>query len=120
MTTLAATPEEPVVFTYAFTSKANRRVKRIITEIIPGIYQVETVTKKPRITRVPGGIVLMMMNEDFTNKGLRIETRDGSSLTTYSFYQTGLETLKQGEQILIGLDDKGKVVTELIPSDFLS
>jgi hypothetical protein len=111
---------EPAVFTYAFTSKGNVRTKRVITEITPGMYEVETTTRSSYTVRVPGGIVLMMMNADFDNKGLNIDLDRPSALNRYSYYQTGLETSEQDMQILISLNEAGKVVTKVVPNSFFS
>lgn len=110
------TPEEPTL-TYSFKSPTNGRTyTRHLFEIVPGFYKVVTSYRgsklPPQVSRQPGGIVLYMLEADLENV-IKVVTKKGRFINSFSYYDTGLETNVQNERILLSIDDKGKYVAEV-------
>lgn len=109
------TPEEPTL-TYSFKSPSNGRTyTRHLFEIVPGFYKVVTNYRgskfPPQVSRQPGGIVFMMLTHDLETV-VKVDTKKGRFISSFSYYDTGLETNVPNESILLSVDEKGKYVVE--------
>lgn len=107
--------EEPLL-SYSFKSPSNGRTyTKHIYEGGNGFYKIVTNYRgskfPPRTGRQPGGIIFIMLQNDLETV-VKVDTKQGRFISSFSYYNTCIETNVPNETILLSIDEKGKYVVE--------
>jgi hypothetical protein len=106
------------LLSYQFRGEGNKVFETSVTEIIPGMYQVRTVgTDSTRETRTTGGLVFLMMKNDFeTVTGIDFHGLEPEHEEEVAFqrYVTEIETNHENERITVKYNPRtGKTILSI-------